>query len=396
MIHIQKVHIEGYKSILDAEVEFLPGLNVIIGKNGAGKSNLLAAMEGLLLGRTRTLLSASVVAEVGIPNQSIGTFKYFADARKSTYEPSTILFFANSSDHLKEVKKNSNTQFVLETVSELVSLGHSLPTELPFLDTEFSVKVGASFKDLAELLKGMTDAQIPYPFRSILANIYGEILHESHDVDHDWNNVEKMLKEIVSDALGLSHPWIDYFVEYSPIEDVRLRQDFSVLKISESTFQINNAGYEFQVGGSWLPYSSLSDGTKRLVVIILSLCLPRPILPIENGEEFVIQNNLPNRVIFLEEPELGIHPHQLHQLLQFLKAQSRKHQIIITTHSPQVLDILGKDELDRIIIASYDAKQGSKFKHLNPDQMAKAEAYRKNMLLSDYWRFQDLEPRTVL
>ena len=43
--HISHVHIEGYKSIDNLDVDLLPGLNILIGKNGSGKSNFLEAKE---------------------------------------------------------------------------------------------------------------------------------------------------------------------------------------------------------------------------------------------------------------------------------------------------------------------------------------------------------------
>ena len=99
------------------------------------------------------------------------------------------------------------------------------------------------------------------------------------------------------------------------------------------------------------------------------------------------------KAILLEEPELGIHPHQLHQLMQFIKEQSREKQIILTTHSPQVLDVLGPDELDRVIICHSDPKNGTQLSHLTEKEIAKAKKYMKEeAFLSDYWRFSDLEP----
>ena len=38
---IKDVHVQNYKSIQDMKVRFNKGLNIIIGENGAGKSNLL-------------------------------------------------------------------------------------------------------------------------------------------------------------------------------------------------------------------------------------------------------------------------------------------------------------------------------------------------------------------
>jgi predicted ATP-dependent endonuclease of OLD family len=98
-------------------------------------------------------------------------------------------------------------------------------------------------------------------------------------------------------------------------------------------------------------------------------------------------------IVLLEEPELGIHPHQLHQLMQFIKEQSKEKQIILTTHSPQVLDAIEPDELDRIIICHSEPKNGTQLNHLTDEQIKKAKKYMTSeAFLSDYWRFSDLEP----
>ncbi|RZK13568.1 MAG: ATP-binding protein, partial [Hymenobacter sp.] len=93
-----------------------------------------------------------------------------------------------------------------------------------------------------------------------------------------------------------------------------------------------------------------------------------------------------------EEPELGIHPHQLHLLLNFLREQSEKHQLIITTHSPQVLDMLREDELDRITICELHKTKGTQFRKLKKTQQDDARRYMREVgFLSDYWRLGDLE-----
>ena len=88
----------------------------------------------------------------------------------------------------------------------------------------------------------------------------------------------------------------------------------------------------------------------------------------------------------MEEPELGVHPHQLTLLMNFLKAQSLEKQIIISTHSPQVLNCLKEDELDRIIVARHEGKLGTKMYHLSEEEKGYAAEYMQNQaFLSDYW-----------
>ena len=48
-MHVLSIHLEGFRSFkCNTNVEFTQGLNVIVGHNGAGKSNLLEALAAFL------------------------------------------------------------------------------------------------------------------------------------------------------------------------------------------------------------------------------------------------------------------------------------------------------------------------------------------------------------
>ena len=47
-MYLKNILINNYKSIQKAQIDFEPGLNIVIGKNGAGKSNLLEYIESNL------------------------------------------------------------------------------------------------------------------------------------------------------------------------------------------------------------------------------------------------------------------------------------------------------------------------------------------------------------
>jgi predicted ATPase len=141
--------------------------------------------------------------------------------------------------------------------------------------------------------------------------------------------------------------------------------------------------FNFEVNGNHLAFENLSDGTRRVFMIAVEVS--------QFERSYQISMDYNAGLFLLEEPELGIHPHQLHKLMTFLKEQSEEKQIILTTHSPQVLDILNKDELDRIIIADFDPEKGSTFRHLDPKEEKKARFIMKEEPLSSYWRYSDLE-----
>ena len=130
---------------------------------------------------------------------------------------------------------------------------------------------------------------------------------------------------------------------------------------------VENIIIEFKINNSWVPWSYLSDGTKRLFYIITE-CI-----------------SVEEDIVLIEEPELGIHPHQLFSLMNFIKEQARTKQIIITTHSPMVLDILPPDELNKIAIVSL-AGNKSVFNKLSSEQMETAKQYMAEVGdLSYYW-----------
>ena len=48
MSHITKINIKNYKSISELSIDLSVGLNVIIGKNGSGKTNFVNAVRDLV------------------------------------------------------------------------------------------------------------------------------------------------------------------------------------------------------------------------------------------------------------------------------------------------------------------------------------------------------------
>ena len=188
-------------------------------------------------------------------------------------------------------------------------------------------------------------------------------------------------KEIIAQTVDTYlEPLNSYLPLYSSIVAVRRIEYFQVYRTIQDEFIIKGLVLEYQIGDAWLSFSALSDGTKRLFYVITELLSP---LGAVRGQ---------NKIIFLEEPELGIHPAQLHKLLSLIREVSKDNQVIMTTHSPQVLDMLTEKELDRITICTLDAKKGTQFHKLTQKKQKQAREYMQETgFLSDYWRYSFLE-----
>ncbi|WP_437729381.1 AAA family ATPase [Sorangium sp. So ce861] len=78
----------------------------------------------------------------------------------------------------------------------------------------------------------------------------------------------------------------------------------------------------------WLGAAQESDGTLRIAAILTALFQEPPL-----------------SLIGVEEPELAVHPGALPVLFDFMSEASFRSQILLTTHSPDLLDMLPVDSL---------------------------------------------------
>ncbi|WP_437719117.1 AAA family ATPase [Sorangium sp. So ce448] len=78
----------------------------------------------------------------------------------------------------------------------------------------------------------------------------------------------------------------------------------------------------------WLGAAQESDGTLRIAAILTALFQETPL-----------------SLIGFEEPELGVHPGAIPILFDLFKEASTRSQILLTTHSPDLLDLLPIDDI---------------------------------------------------
>jgi predicted ATPase len=130
---------------------------------------------------------------------------------------------------------------------------------------------------------------------------------------------------------------------------------------------------------------SMSDGLLRSLGLILA----------------VYQSNRPS-VIVIEEPEASIHPGALGVILDLLRHASKRMQVVITTHSPDVLDAkwVSEESLRMVTLDNGVTHVGglSEFsrKALREHLMGAGELLRSNSLESDNTPlFDNLDERQV-
>ncbi len=388
--YLNNVKLAGYKSVLGVDINFKRGLNIIIGKNSAGKTNFLTFLNSQLnfsynhLFDFNSKLTFQGESQVSINSKSVNISKENRDLTK--LEKNDVEISVSKNDNSINDVDEKNVHDLIRKKGLFLSntfIKHGIPEYYSLLSTPYTYTIDSDgfSKNLMSLILKENE---PFFIRNILANM----LYLSIDIDKEGLSIPKIKKNL-SKVFSKIDIIKKYLKKYSPIEDMRFSKNFNIFYDKDKEqYTINNLFIEFKIFNNWHPFSNLSDGTKRLFYIISEVGYFDNFHFSSQGALLLPHNS--NRIILIEEPELGIHPHQLIKLMEFLKEASENHQIIVTTHSPIILDILNKNELDRIIIA-YNNNFETELRHLNDNEVSKALKYIKNDFLSDYWKYSDLE-----
>jgi predicted ATPase len=109
----------------------------------------------------------------------------------------------------------------------------------------------------------------------------------------------------------------------------------------------------------------VSDGTLKFLCLLAVLFHPKPA-----------------PLICLEEPEVGLHPDALRIVAEALVEASGYTQLIVTTHSEALVDALS-DLPDAVLVCERDFDNGTQFKRLSHDEL---DAWLEHYTLGELWR----------
>jgi len=347
--YITRAILKDYLTIKNVDVTFKSDINIIIGKNGTGKTNFINYLSD----------SINTLSSVNNNNSSI----YFIFQNKHFLKISQISTVVNEDSNVDEIRDVKFFEDDIQIDGQLQSVAlksikihHGLPK-----------KYYVAQEPLSDSIKKGEQGYFIFP--NFQDNIIAFNIGFGYMRNVLINGAESTLYNINS-VLGILN---DNLNKYSNIQKVRIGENFKLSKSSPEETYFNNIYLEYLINDEWLSFGQISDGTKRLFYIISEITFNY------------------RSIILLEEPELGLHPHQLHSLMQFIKEASEKFQFIITTHSPMVLNTLNSDKLGNIIISKFENGE-TKLEHLTSEQIEKAKVFMEEKSdLSDYWIHSDLE-----
>ncbi|GES45087.1 chromosome segregation protein SMC [Rhizobium dioscoreae] len=377
---INQVTLRYYKSIGSCMVD-LSDLTVLVGPNGSGKSNFVDSLNFVsdalnstldFAIRQRSGLSAVRKRSGGHPtNFAIKLRLTLPSGRNAIYSFQVGAAPDGSHKVQKEHLAISEdglevTELKYENGKRIFSTEKLSPDSIS--EDRLAIQLLSSIHSVREVFDVLSMMHFyniyPEDFRLPQAHDNGEYLLrtgkniasvlrnlETHN-SYEFNRICEYLKQIVEQLEGISHK------NLGPSETIEFLQRVAGQK------------------NAWRFFSSqMSDGTLRSLGILVALFQKT-------------QNANGNIILGIEEPEATIHPAACSVITDAIIEASRQKQIIITTHSPELIDHPSVGIENIRIVKSVDGDTT-----IRPADKASKEVVRKNLMTpGDLLRKNQLEP----
>ncbi len=355
---LEKLSIEGFKSIsqlIDFEIK---SLNVLIGANGAGKSNFVSLFHLL-----RKMMDENLQDYI---MKSGGPSSFFFNGPKITPEIKMHFMFGDNQYRFtlamtadEKLLIKSEEQRYIKSSNWQKKGGDQYESSLKKNKEELGI-IGKH--GIGHYIYDAISKWIAYHFHDT-SMFSGMRLSESVD---DYKYLRNDARNIAPFLLNLKNNKPDYYKKI--VEVIQLVapffNDFDLIPEQRGPATVVKLNWSQK--GSDYPFApyQLSDGTLRFICLAAAL----------------LQPELPSCLV-IDEPELGLHPYAIEVLSELIKLASRRtnlSRIIISTQSPTLLSHF--EPKDVIIV---DRKDGaSTFTRLDKIDLS---AWLEEYSLGEIW-----------
>ena len=359
---LKSIHIKNYRNLKDVELLLKP-LTIIVGPNASGKSNILNALYFVqtIIDKGINPLYKSIKESFWAREANNFSFKLQTQVNDANtkYE---LVVKRNSEEHLFSEKLLVNNRKIISIddckgtveidadrskieyesdVPALETVGKFINRPITRLLDKFIKEW--QFQDLdPDIVKGslrMFQPDEDEIQKDLKLNIYGRNLP---NILWNWH---KEYKKYFIDLVHSFYDIMDFKVNYEKID-------------GEDKFSL------IEKGKNPLPLEVASDGTLRLIAYLM----------LRNEFE-------PSALIAFEEPDRSFHPSMLGEIANILSKMSENSQVIITTHSSELLNAFlysdFSDDLLSILLLRSNAESGTEVINVN-------EKRRNNKDLADW------------
>jgi predicted ATPase len=378
---IRRVGIRNFKSIRHADVLLSP-FTILVGRNGSGKSNFMDALHFVadslqislehatesrggvdsVIRRTKDdAASLSVEIELSLPSGNTADYQFALSSNGRRFVVQHELLRVRSSD-----RGHGVTDHYAIHKGRLKSASIQV---LPFADEDRLFLTKASgfdpFREVYDALTAMGFYNLsPEAMRAPQIPSSGDVLHRDganiasvakrlrEQRPEEMDRLDLYLAAIVPELVGVEAESL------GPYETLSFRQRLAGEKLPAKFFAAN-----------------MSDGTLRVTGILVAVAQ-------------LSEQQKPITLIGIEEPEAALHPAATRALMDALRDASVQAQVLVTTHSPDLLDQLEMNRERLLAVMSQDG-----ITHIAPLNDASLEAISDSLYTpGELLRLDQLEP----
>jgi len=357
MSKLSSLTIKGYKSIQNLENLKLGNLNILLGANGAGKSNFISVFK-LLADMYEQNLQLHV-------QKNGGADALLHYGRKKTPKMEMAFYFRDNGYEFS-LSPTKDNRLIFEK-EELCFTGLWMypngTTVFPSSHIIKSAHSEAILKDsdhkYVQYIKPAIESWRVYHFHDTSDTALIKQIHSVTDnlrLKTDAANLAAFLLR-----LKTKHPQNYQQIVKTICLVAPFFHDF-VFREDEQDIQLE----WFEKGGVDTPWKAhiLSDGTLRFICLATLLLQPTVLM---------------SDTILIDEPELGLHPYALAVLADLIKRASERIQLIISTQSVELINHFSAND----IIVVDRVNDASVFKRLDEEQL---KDWLEDYTLGDLWK----------
>ena len=365
---IHAIHIQGFRSLADVALQELPDVTVLLGANGAGKSNIVRFFEMLRWMLKDHRLERFVALNGGADDQLF----------RGSHTTKRI--------HAETVVQTVTEPGILDRYAFELVQAHPDRLIFGFEEAERYYVDTNSSASWSNIHGGYTEAELYYAAKSERTDIHGECaravadllgtccVFQYHDTDKfkkKWDAEENF--RLLGHGENLAPILLQLEQRHTRRYERLCRQIARVLPGFDH-FEIEEANrtaiLRWRAVGTDKSFGAhlTSDGSLRFFALATLLNLPPEMLP---------------DLILLDEPELGLHPAAISLVAGLIKSLSSHKQFIVATQSPLLVDAFGLDEI--IVLGLRDGRtevrtfDEDEYRHWL-DDYSTGELWQKNLI----------------
>ena len=345
---VTKVVLKNYKSIAACDVQLGP-LTFLVGRNGSGKSNFLDALR-FVADALNTVLDHAIRDRGGINDvrRRLRGHPHHFSIRLEFILPEG--FTGYYAFRIGAGKSEGQNEYRVQTEECKLQNEKLLTPEVYFrvdegIVTDTSVKVApAAATDRLYLVNasGLPEFRPIYDAFSRMGfyNLNPDIIRDLQAPDprdvltRDGDNLTSVFAQLPLTVKENIEEYLESVVPGVHAVDVKAWGAMATLEFRQKIAGDKNPW--------WFRSNNMSDGTLRALGILVALF---------QGDHDV-QKCVP--LVGIEEPEIALHPGAVGALLDALRDAAHRRQVIVTTHSPDLLEDKHLDVNSILAVEAYD------------------------------------------